>query len=69
MAAAGMAELLQSLPQNYPKRPRILEAYRKMMKALLTYQGADGIWQQLIDHAEACPETSANWHVHVCHDQ
>ena len=57
--AAGMAELLRSLPQNHPKRARILEGYRKMMKALLTYQGADGMWRQLIDHPEAWPETSS----------
>ena len=57
--AAGMAELLRSLPQNHPKRARILEGYKKMMKALLSYQGADGMWRQLIDHPEAWPETSS----------
>ena len=57
--AAGMAELLRSLPQNHPRRARILEGYRKMMRALLQYQGADGMWRQLIDHPEAWPETSA----------
>ena len=30
-----------------------------MMKALLTYQGADGMWRQLIDHVEAWPESSS----------
>jgi len=57
--AAGMAELLRSLPQQHSQRARILEGYRKMMKALLTYQGADGMWRQLIDHPEAWPETSS----------
>lgn len=57
--AAGMAEMLRSLPVNHPKRARILESYRKMMKALLANQGADGMWRQLIDHAEAWPETSS----------
>ena len=57
--AAGMAELLRSLPQNHPQRARILSGYRKMMKALLQYQGADGMWRQLIDHPEAWPETSS----------
>ena len=57
--AAGMAELLRSLPENHPKRPRILEGYRKMMASLLRYQGADGLWRQLIDHPEAWPETSS----------
>jgi unsaturated rhamnogalacturonyl hydrolase len=57
--AVGMAEMLRSLPENHPQRARILEGYRKMMKALLDYQGKDGMWRQLIDHPEAWPETSS----------
>jgi unsaturated rhamnogalacturonyl hydrolase len=56
--AAGMAELLRSLPKNHPKRARILEGYRKMMASLLKYQGEDGLWKQLIDKPESWPETS-----------
>ena len=56
--AAGMAELLRSLPRNHPRRARILEGYRKMMASLLKYQGEDGLWRQLIDHPEAWAETS-----------
>ena len=36
-----------------------MEGYKKMMAALLKYQGADGMWRQLIDHPEAWPETSS----------
>jgi rhamnogalacturonyl hydrolase YesR len=57
-AAAGMTELLRSLPQNHPGRARILAAYKKMMAALLPYQGDDGLWRQLLDHPEAWPESS-----------
>jgi rhamnogalacturonyl hydrolase YesR len=56
--AAGMTELLRSLPKDHPRRARILEGYRKMMKSLLEFQGKDGMWRQLIDHPEAWPETS-----------
>jgi rhamnogalacturonyl hydrolase YesR len=56
--AAGMAELLRSLPGGHPNRPRILESYRKMLATLLQYQGEDGMWRQLIDRPEAWPETS-----------
>jgi unsaturated rhamnogalacturonyl hydrolase len=56
--AAGAAELLRSLPNDHPARPRILEGYRKMMASLLKYQGEDGLWRQLIDRADAWPETS-----------
>jgi rhamnogalacturonyl hydrolase YesR len=56
--AAGMAELLRSLPQDNPDRPRILEGYRKMMASLLRHQAPDGMWRQLVDDAESWPETS-----------
>jgi len=56
--AAGMTELLRSLPANHPQRARIMDGYQKMMAALLKYQGDDGLWRQLIDYSEAWPETS-----------
>jgi unsaturated rhamnogalacturonyl hydrolase len=57
--AAGMTELLRALPKDHPRRTRVLDGYRKMMKALLEFQGRDGMWRQLIDHPEAWPETSS----------
>jgi rhamnogalacturonyl hydrolase YesR len=57
--AAGMTELLRSLPADHPQHVRILAGYRKMMTALLQYQGDDGVWRQLIDHPESWPETSS----------
>ena len=56
--AAGMSELLRSLPENHPKRARIVDGYKKMMASLLKFQGADGLWHQLIDHPESFEETS-----------
>jgi rhamnogalacturonyl hydrolase YesR len=58
--AAGMAELLSSLPDNHPDRPAVLAAYRKMMMALLQYQGGDGLWRQLIDEPNCWTETSGS---------
>ena len=57
--AAGMSELLRSMPANHPQRPRILAGYRTMMAALLKYQGKDGAWRELIDKEEAWPESSS----------
>lgn len=57
--AAGMTELLRSLPGNHPQRKRILAAYRKMMASLLRFQPNDGVWLQIIDHPESWPETSS----------
>jgi unsaturated rhamnogalacturonyl hydrolase len=57
--AAGMAEMLADLPADHPQRARILKGYRIMMASLLKYQGADGMWRELIDHPEAWPESSS----------
>lgn len=57
--AAGMAELLSSMPKKNPNRQRIMKGYTDMMASLLKYQGKNGMWNQLIDDPEAWPETSA----------
>jgi unsaturated rhamnogalacturonyl hydrolase len=56
--AAGMAELLRSLPKNHPNRPRIMKGYQTMMASLLKYQAENGMWRQLIDDPASWPETS-----------
>ncbi len=58
--AAGMSELLRSLPKDNPNRPRIMEGYKKMMASLLKYQADDGMWRQLIDDPESWKETSCS---------
>lgn len=57
--AAGMTELLRSLPKKHPRRARILLGYRTMMASLLKYQASDGLWRQLIDRPEVWAETSS----------
>jgi unsaturated rhamnogalacturonyl hydrolase len=58
--AAGMAEMLRTLPADHPQRARILAGYQKMMAALVKYQHKDGMWGELIDHPEAWPESSGS---------
>ncbi|MEQ1645523.1 MAG: glycoside hydrolase family 88 protein, partial [Pyrinomonadaceae bacterium] len=57
--AAGMTELLLSMPKNHPLRPRIVKGYDLMMSSLLKYQADDGLWRQLMDHPDSWVETSA----------
>ncbi|QIL37881.1 glycosyl hydrolase [Pedobacter sp. HDW13] len=57
--AAGMAELLSSLPKNNPDRSRIMKGYQTMMASLLKYQAPSGLWRQLIDEP-ACWEESSS---------
>jgi unsaturated rhamnogalacturonyl hydrolase len=56
--AAGMSELLRSLPKDNPDRPRIMQGYQTMMASLLKYQAEDGMWRQLIDDPQSWKETS-----------
>ena len=58
--AAGMSELLSSLPQDNPNKPSILASYKKMMASLKKYQREDGLWGQLIDKPESWVETSGS---------
>ncbi|HKF48793.1 MAG TPA: glycoside hydrolase family 88 protein [Terracidiphilus sp.] len=57
--AAGMAEMLVSLPPTHPARAEILAAYRKMMAELMRDQNPDGTWRQLIDRPESWEESSS----------
>lgn len=56
--AAGMTELLRSLPLNHADRPRILKGYHLMMASLLKHQAPTGMWRQLIDDPGSWEETS-----------
>ena len=56
--AAGMTELLRSLPKDNKDRPKIMACYKKMMASLLTYQSPKGVWRQLVDDSASWPETS-----------
>ena len=58
--AAGMAELLRSLPAGSPYRPRILQGFRTMMASLKSYQTPGGLWNQLIDKPDCWVETSGS---------
>jgi len=58
--AAGMAELLSSIPEDHPRRARILEGYKKMMSALQQFQGKDGMWREVLDDDSAWPESSGS---------
>ncbi len=55
--AAGMALVLDRLPEDSPYRARILKGYHEMMASLLKFQRPDGLWSELIDR----PEDPRNW--------
>ena len=56
--AAGMTEVLSSLPEKSIYRAQIMKGYKTMMGSLLKYQSAEGMWRQLIDDPDSWAETS-----------
>jgi len=51
---------LEPVPPSNPPQEKILVGYRKMMRALLAYQRADGLWGQLADDPTSWGETSGS---------
>ncbi len=48
-AAFGLMEALTHLPADWPARPRVLDSYRRLMRALADHQTPDGMWRQVVD--------------------
>ena len=48
-ALLGVTEALTHLPAGWADRPRVLEIYRKHVKALAAHQSDDGSWRQVVD--------------------
>jgi rhamnogalacturonyl hydrolase YesR len=59
-ALMAMAELLDVLPQDHPRRAQVLELYRAHAAGLIAAQGHAGLWHQLLDRRESYEETSAS---------
>jgi rhamnogalacturonyl hydrolase YesR len=57
---AGLARILQYLPENHPSRGKYVELFRDMSAKLIALQQPDGLWRSsLLDPAEfPLPETS-----------
>ncbi len=58
-AILTLSQLLDYLPENHPKRPLILDTFRKHASGLAKLQGINGFWHQLLDRPETYEETSA----------
>lgn len=58
---AGLARVLEYMPEDYPTRARYLELFKNMSVALLTHQNPDGSWpSSLLEKGEdSHSETSA----------
>lgn len=59
---AGLAQVLEHLPEDHPDRPRYEQQYREMCRAFLDAQQADGLWRPgLLDpETHTATETSGS---------
>lgn len=57
---AGLARVLQFLPEDYPERQRFLDLFQEMAQKISSLQGNDGYWRtSLLDPGNwPMPETS-----------
>lgn len=57
-AAVALTLTLENMPQQHSKRAELMAVYKKMMAALQKYQGAGGLWHQVITDPASFEETS-----------
>ncbi len=58
-ALLTMCEVLDVLPENYPRRNEIMTLYRNHVRGLAALQSGEGFWHQLLDRNDSYMETSA----------
>jgi unsaturated rhamnogalacturonyl hydrolase len=52
---AGLARVLEVMPEEYPTRQKYVEQYRQMADRLASLQGSDGLWRPGLLDADAYP--------------
>jgi unsaturated rhamnogalacturonyl hydrolase len=52
---AGLARVLEAMPENYPGRPKYVEQFQQMASRVAELQGEDGLWRPGLLNAAAYP--------------
>ena len=58
--AMGLADLLENLPADHPRRPVLLRHYRELVYGLNRWQTKSGLWRHVLDREDSEPETSGS---------
>jgi rhamnogalacturonyl hydrolase YesR len=58
-AAMGLGEALAYLPESWPDRPRVVDIFRRHMRAMVGHQSDDAAWREVVD------EPTAYWELTV----
>jgi unsaturated rhamnogalacturonyl hydrolase len=53
---AGLARILETMPENYQGREKYVEIYKQMAAKLISIQGADGLWRASLLDPASYPE-------------
>lgn len=53
---AGIARILEAMPENYPTRPQYIKLFQEMMASIAKLQQPDGLWRTSLLDMEAYPE-------------
>ena len=54
----GTALLIDALPENHPKRERMISLLKRQIFHVSHYQNANGLWNQILDKKDSYEETS-----------
>lgn len=57
-AMLAQVDLLDRLPKDHPRRDTLLSLIRRHILGIAKYQGAEGLWHQLLDKSDSYLETS-----------
>ncbi|NLY45590.1 MAG: glycosyl hydrolase family 88 [Tissierella sp.] len=50
--SVALVEILEYLPENHPKRDRLIEIFRSLMKGVVEVQDQSGVWWQVVDKGQ-----------------
>jgi len=59
-AILAQVDLLDRLPKDHPSRDTLLVLLRRHILGIAPYQGAEGLWHQLLDRTDSYLETSCS---------
>ncbi|HEM49148.1 MAG TPA: glycosyl hydrolase [Caldithrix sp.] len=59
-AILAQVDLLDYLPENHPQRDTLLTLFQKHILGVACYQGANGLWHQLLNKPDSYEETSCS---------
>jgi rhamnogalacturonyl hydrolase YesR len=59
-ALLAQVDLLDRLPNNHPKRGKLLDILQRHILGVARYQGGEGLWHQLLDKTDSYLETSCS---------